>query len=129
MGTVFRKGLAVCGKRTRQGMNEPQHGVSERGDSLRRGAGADTARILAQGDSAAVAEAVLDAPALADESKQVFRAGAGPGQARHRPGNRATGLAGALTGPLDAANPGRALPARVWPSRTPGPLPQPCARP
>ena len=48
--------------------------VSERGDSLRRGAGADTARILAQGDIAAVAEAILDTPALADESEQVFRA-------------------------------------------------------
>ena len=103
--------------------------VSERGDSLRRGAGADTARILAQGDIAAVVEAILDTPALADESEQVFRAGAGPGQARHRPGNRAPGLAGALTGPLDAANPGRALPAQVWPRRTPGPSPQPCARP
>ena len=58
-------------------------------------------------------EAVLDAPALADESGRLFRAGAGAGQDRHRPGNRAAGPAGALAGPLNAADPGRARPAQM----------------
>ena len=113
VGAVFGEGFADGGKGTRKGMHKPQHGVSERRDGLRRVAGADTARILAQGDIAAVVEAVFDAPVLADESEQLFRAGAGPGQARHRVGNRAGGLAGALTGPLDAADLGRARPAQM----------------
>ena len=62
MGTVFREGFAGRGKRPRQGMNEPQHGVPERRDGLRRVAGADTDGVLAQGDIAAVVEAILNAP-------------------------------------------------------------------
>ena len=54
--------------------------------------------VFAQGDVAATVEAVLDAPAPADESDQVSGAGAGAGQAGH-------GIRD-LAGPLDAADPG-----------------------
>ena len=48
-----------------------------------------------------------------DGAGTVFRAGAGAGQAGRGARGRAAGLAGALADPLEAANPGRARPARM----------------
>ena len=56
-------------------------------------------------------------PAAADESEQVSGAGAGAGKAGHGAGERAAGSAGALTGPLDATDPGARQPGRSATSR------------
>ena len=56
-------------------------------------------------------------PAAADESEQVSGAGAGAGKAGHGAGERAAGSAGALTGPLDAIDPGARQPGRSATSR------------
>ncbi len=111
--TVFGEGFADGGERSGHGFDETQHGISQGGEGLGCVAGSDPACVLAKGRVAAVVQPVFDAPVLAREGEQAVGAGALTRQAGDGVGDLATGLAGNLPGPLDAADLGGAGPLQI----------------